>query len=317
MSRKSPPEMQHVVERRRRRVAARDAHEVDVADRARGDRVANRLVRRVEAPVEADLEEDAGTPRRPRAPRSTSLEVERDRLLAEDRLAGRRRRDDQRRRGCRCSCRSRPHRRRADSYQLLGGRRGLDAELARRRVARCVGVDVVDGRERRPATCAGEQLGVHARRSAPSRARRRGSAASPAVTSRPAAARLPSTHAAVRLRDLGAVGAPRRRRPPRTPRPASSRAAPSRSRSPWCGRPRGRARRRPRAPRSPATASARQPSARACATQSTRTVARADVLEHVVERARRPGRPAAGRSPRSRRCRRATTISLWPESTEL
>ena len=50
-----------VVERRRLRVAARDPQDVYVTDRSGGDSVANGAVRGVEATVEPDHEQDAGT----------------------------------------------------------------------------------------------------------------------------------------------------------------------------------------------------------------------------------------------------------------
>ena len=63
---------------------------------------------------------------------STVAEVERDRLLAEDRLAGARRRRRSARRGCRCSCRSRRRRRRAEHSS--SGRRDGHAELGADRI---------------------------------------------------------------------------------------------------------------------------------------------------------------------------------------
>ena len=49
--------MAQILECGRCRIAARNPNEVNVADRAVDDSIANRLVRRVEAPVEPDLEE--------------------------------------------------------------------------------------------------------------------------------------------------------------------------------------------------------------------------------------------------------------------
>ena len=75
-------------------VAAGDPQDVQVADRTVGHPVAHRLVPRVEAAVEADHERDARLlDGRQRAVHLR--EVEADRLLAEDRLAGLGRRDDQ------------------------------------------------------------------------------------------------------------------------------------------------------------------------------------------------------------------------------
>ena len=123
-------------------------------------------------------------------------EVERDRLLAEDRLA-----------------RRAPPRRSASTWVSVlvqiaiastSPSRAARRRLAPpgRRAARATGCgelgsDVVDGGQRRSGDAAGEQLGVHARRSArvprtPIAHRR----VALAVTSRLAAARLPSQHAA-------------------------------------------------------------------------------------------------------------------------
>ena len=94
MSRKIPPGHLHVRERRRRGVAARDPHEMRLADRAARDRVVHGLVRGVEAAVEADLERDARGLHL--GQRAVDLgQVERHRLLAEDRLARPRGRGDQ------------------------------------------------------------------------------------------------------------------------------------------------------------------------------------------------------------------------------
>ena len=76
------PGGRHVVLRGRLGVVARQANQVELTDRPRGDRLTRRPVARVEAALEADLEQDAGAPdvlqdgvgRR---------QVERDRLLAE------------------------------------------------------------------------------------------------------------------------------------------------------------------------------------------------------------------------------------------
>ena len=114
MSRKIPPEVRDVARRRRRRVAAGDAHELRLADRAVGHRGGDRRVAGVEAAVEADLERHAG--RRHRGQRAVDLgQVERDRLLAEDRLAGARGLDDQVGVRVGAACRSRRRRRRAAS----------------------------------------------------------------------------------------------------------------------------------------------------------------------------------------------------------
>ncbi len=159
MSRNSPPECRAYSSGGGAGIAAGDAHEVDVADAARGDRVVDGLVRRVEAPVEADLEQDA----RPldRLERPVDLgELERDRLLAEDRLARGRRRDDL----VDVGVGARADRDRVDlvrRVQLLGGLRDRDAEPLADRL-RDLGRRVVDGREGRPLDLLREELGVHA-----------------------------------------------------------------------------------------------------------------------------------------------------------
>ena len=130
-----------------------------LADRAVGDRVANRLMGGVETAVEADLERDAGA--RDLGERAVELlEVERDRLLAQDRLAGRRRAGDQVGMGGRA-------RADRDSVDVLGSENVVDtdrdvhAELVGDR-ARGVGRGVADGGERDTGHASGEQLRVHA-----------------------------------------------------------------------------------------------------------------------------------------------------------
>ena len=89
---------EHVRERRWLGVAARDPHQVRLADGAGGHGSAHRRVRRVEAAVEADLERHAGV--LDGAERAIHLvEVERHRLLAEDGLARLGRGEQQRRVG--------------------------------------------------------------------------------------------------------------------------------------------------------------------------------------------------------------------------
>ena len=130
-----------------------------LADRAAGDRVANRLMGGVETAVEADLERDAGA--RDLGERAVELaEVERDRLLAQDRLAGGRRAGDQVGMAGRARADS-------DGVDVLGPENVIDtgrdvhAELVRDG-ARGVGRDVADGGERDTGHAGGEQLRVHA-----------------------------------------------------------------------------------------------------------------------------------------------------------
>jgi hypothetical protein len=148
-----------VRERRRRGIAAGDAHEVRLADRAGGDGVAHGGVRRVEAPVEADLERDPG--RLDGGERAVDLvEVERHRLLAQDRLARRRGGDDEIRvrGGARAD---------GDGVDLRGGQHPVDAR--RHRDAEAVGHlarrglrDVVDGRHVRAGDPLLDDPRVHA-----------------------------------------------------------------------------------------------------------------------------------------------------------
>ena len=76
-----------VADRRRGGVAAGDPHEVDRADHATGDGVAHRAVGRIEPAVEPDLQPGAGGGDGGEGPVDLG-QVEGDRLLAEDRLAG-------------------------------------------------------------------------------------------------------------------------------------------------------------------------------------------------------------------------------------
>ena len=113
---------------------------------------------RVEAPVEADLEQDACTLDRLERPVDLG-EIQRDRLLAQDRLAGGRRGDDL----LDVGVGARADRDRVDVgrlVQLLGGRNGRDAEPLPDRL-RGLGRRVVDRRQGRPLDLLGEQLGVH------------------------------------------------------------------------------------------------------------------------------------------------------------
>ena len=88
MSLNNPPERTEVGDRRRGRVAAGDLHEVQLAELAARRRRLHGAVRRVEAPVEADVQQGAG--RLDRGERGVDLgEVERHRLLAERRQPGR------------------------------------------------------------------------------------------------------------------------------------------------------------------------------------------------------------------------------------
>ena len=90
MSRKMPPDTRMYVERWRRRVTAGDAHEVQRAERSVGGGVTHEPVGRIEAAVEADLQPRPG-PIDGGQGLVGRREVERDRLLAHDRLARRRR----------------------------------------------------------------------------------------------------------------------------------------------------------------------------------------------------------------------------------
>ena len=76
-----------VLDRRRRRVATGDAQHVQVADGAVDDCGTHGRVRGVESPVEPDLDRDA-TAVDDRQRLVDLVEIERDRLLAQDRLAG-------------------------------------------------------------------------------------------------------------------------------------------------------------------------------------------------------------------------------------
>ena len=67
-----PARPAHVLQRRRRRVAAGDAHEVRLADRPVGHRARDRRVGGVEAAVEADLERRRRPPPTAASARSTS-----------------------------------------------------------------------------------------------------------------------------------------------------------------------------------------------------------------------------------------------------
>jgi hypothetical protein len=148
-----------VAHRRGRRVAAGDPRELRLADLPGRHGGGHGLVGRVEAAVEADLERHAGGV--DGGERAVDLgEVERHRLLAEDRLAGLRRRDDQL--GVRVGRRAdrdgvdvgRVEQlvevRRHDGAERLGHRPGARLEL------------VVDPGHRGARHLAGEQLGVHA-----------------------------------------------------------------------------------------------------------------------------------------------------------
>ena len=223
MSRKMPPEPRDVLQRRRRGVAAGDPHEVRLADRRR-------------PPTASRTDACAGSKRRlkpiwngtpavvDRGQRAVDLgEVERHRLLAEDRLAGARRRDDQVGVGVGASCRSRPRRRRA-AEQLLDAaapaRRAPPTPRARR------GVRVVDAR-RPPRPAPGGRAARRAcgrsgrRRCTPIRSGARSRSASispPAARRRPPSGRSADrssaawtlTHVDARRRSPAGAGGPRR-----------------------------------------------------------------------------------------------------------
>src|SRR5688572_32437166 len=76
----------HVLERRRRRIAARYRQCRERADPARGDLTPDACEAGIVAPVETEMQEDARLLRHGQAARR-ALEVEIERLLAEDRLA--------------------------------------------------------------------------------------------------------------------------------------------------------------------------------------------------------------------------------------
>ena len=137
-------------DRRRRRIAAGDPHEVHGAERPGRDGVAHEPVGRVEPAVEADLQAGAGAPRsrpapgRPRRGRARSASRRRSPCPTRPRRrAGRR--------GCRCSCRWPRRRGRALASSSSTDARDRHAE---RRATTCaaLGVDVVDHAERSPGT---------------------------------------------------------------------------------------------------------------------------------------------------------------------
>ena len=75
-----------VGDRRRGRITAGDVDDLDIADRAIGDGIGNRLVGRIEPAIEADVQRHAGS--LDRGERTVDFgDVEADRLLAEDRPA--------------------------------------------------------------------------------------------------------------------------------------------------------------------------------------------------------------------------------------
>ena len=191
-----------------------------------GHGVAHGLMRGVEAAVEADLERHAG--RRHRGQRPIELgEIERDRLLAQDRLAGACGLLDQRRRASACSSRSRPRPRRPRT----GARRPCRARRRRARPRRSARLraGVIDRRQRQPGDPVRQQLGVHAadpadadhrdaqrRRRAPRSGGGRGSHSALGHLSPPSVTRrLPSARSAPSAAARPARSRSRRR--PRTP----------------------------------------------------------------------------------------------------
>ena len=152
-----PARRAHVLDRRRRGIARGDADDLHLADLALGHGARHRGVRGVEAPVEADLERHAGG--LDGGERAVHLgQVERDGLLAEDRLARLGGRDDQVR--VRVGGRADGdgvHVRRGQ--QLLDAGRGHAEPPAHH--ARAVGVRVGDARDLRARHLPREQVGVH------------------------------------------------------------------------------------------------------------------------------------------------------------
>src|SRR3954470_981383 len=159
MARKIPPETRISSAGGGGRVAAREPHELRVAELAGGDRGTHGRVGRVEAPVEADLERDARL--LDRGERAVDLgEVQRHRLLAEDRLARTGGGHDQV--GVRVGARA--DRDRVDvrrGEHLVDGPGDRHAER-RAHDARGLRVRVVDGADGGARHAPREQLGVHA-----------------------------------------------------------------------------------------------------------------------------------------------------------
>ena len=147
-----------VCARWRVRVAARDPDEVKVADVARRDCIPDRLVPRVEAAVEPDLKQHSRLVDRG-ARAGDRPERERERLLAEDRLACGGSGEDQLHVGGGAGAdRHCVHVARPD--QLLRGGRHRRPERAPHRLCGS-GIRVEHGRERQSRHAALEQLGMH------------------------------------------------------------------------------------------------------------------------------------------------------------